>query len=66
MVPEAVKVGAGTVRTVEIEENYIKDIGNGAIDFAVMGRSAGLRTKRWADSKHFSIMSQVQLQHSVL
>lgn len=64
MVPEGVKVGADTVRTVEIKQNYIKDIGSGAIEIAVRWRGAGLRTKSWADTKNFSIMSQVQLQHS--
>lgn len=44
MVP-GVKVGAGTVRTMEIKQNYIKDIGNGDTEIAVMWRGAGLRTK---------------------
>lgn len=38
MVPEGVKVGTGTVRTMEIKENYIKDIGKGAIEIAVRWR----------------------------
>lgn len=64
MMPESVNVDAGTIRTVEIKQNYIKDIGSGAIEIAVRWRGAGLRTKSWADSKNFSIRSQVQLQRS--
>lgn len=45
MVPEGVKVGAGTVRTMEIKQNYIKNIGNGTIEIAVRWRDADLRTK---------------------
>lgn len=34
-------MGAGTVRTMEIKQNCIKDIGNGAIEIEVRWRGAG-------------------------